>query len=107
MTTSTPPYQSASGTSALAAEYIKPSVNRLQAFTLGLLSNATNGLTRYEIADMSQMTLQTVCARVNELMGKGEVQTRRDPVNNEKITRLSPSGRQVEVIYSIDTPTAT
>ena len=105
MTTTTPPYQSASGTSALAAEYIKPSVNRLQALTLGLLSNAKNGLTRYEIADMSQMPLQTVCARVNELIGKGEAQTKRDPVTNEKITRLSPSGRQVEVIYSIDTPT--
>ena len=105
MTTTTPPYQSASGTSALAAEYIKPSVNRLQALTLGLLSNAKNGLTRYEIADMAQMTLQTVCARVNELMTKGEAETRRDSITNEKITRISPSGRQVEVIFAIHIPT--
>ena len=106
MTTTTPPYQSASGTSAIAAEYIKPSVNRLQALTLGLLSNATNGLTRYEIADMSQMSLQTVCARVNELLSKGEVHTKRDPDTNQKITRLSPSGRQVEVIFLINSPAA-
>lgn len=104
MTTTTPPYQSASGTSAIAAEYIKPSVNRLQALTLGLLSNATNGLTRYEIADMSTMSLQTVCARVNELISKGEAETHRDPVTNQKITRLSPSGRQVEVIFITPTP---
>ncbi len=107
MTTSTPPYQSASGTSALAAEYIKPSVNRLQALTLGLLSNANNGLTRYEIADMSQMTLQTVCARVNELINKGAAHTKRDPITNQKVTRLSPSGRQVEVIFVTQAPTAT
>ena len=107
MTASTPPYQSASGTSALAAEYIKPSVNRLQALTLGLLSNATSGLTRYEIADMSTMSLQTVCARVNELINKGEVHTKRDPDTHQKITRLSPSGRQVEVIFLNDTNTPT
>ena len=107
MTTQTPPYQSASGTSAIAAEYIKPSVNRLQALTLGLLSNATNGLTRYEIADMSQMSLQTVCARVNELLSKGEVHTKRDPDTHQKITRLSPSGRQVEVIFLTNTTTPT
>lgn len=87
----------------MAAEYIKPSVNRLQALTLGLLANSTNGLTRYEIEDMSTMSLQTVCARVNELISKGEAETRRDPITNEKITRLSPSGRKVEVIFSINT----
>ena len=94
-----PPYQSASGTSALAAELIKPSVSRLQALTLAVLANSVNGLTRYEIADMTNMQLQSVCARVNELLAKGQVKTIRDQNTNQKITRLSPSGRQVEVIF--------
>ena len=104
MTTQTPPYQTASGTSAMAAESIQPHVSRLQRLTLAVLASSENGLTRYEIAEATNMQIQTVCARVNELLSKGHVKTIRDRQTNKKITRPSPSGRNVEVIY-LATPT--
>ena len=94
-----PPHARGSETSRQAALSIKKDVSRLQRLILAALAASPDGLTRYELVFTTDLSLQSVCGRVNELIRADKIETRIDPDTGKKATRLSPSGRSVEICY--------
>ena len=100
-----PPHARGSETSREAALSVKKDVSRLHRLVLSALAASPDGLTRHELAFITDLSLQSICGRVNELIRADKLETRIDPQTGKKATRLSPSGRNVEICYLKTQPT--
>ena len=87
------PYQRDSETSREAAEAIEPVAVTVRAEVLDYVAKWGTGCTREEIAIQLCIPLQTVCARVNELIRSGHLIR-----TNER--RMTISGRRAEVVVA-------
>ena len=91
-----------SETSRESAAQLEPHIGHIDLVVLRALRTAPDGLTRFEIAEHSDLLVSTVCGSVDRLKKAGKATLRPDPQTGKKVTRLSPSHRNVEVIYAVD-----
>lgn len=85
-----PPPSNASATSKAAAESIRNATPTLRARVYEAICRAPRGLTRHEVADITEIELATVCPRVGELLKLGMI--------IESGTRPSPTGNARKVL---------
>ena len=85
-------------TSIEAAVEIQPHLNRLEQIVLDSIKESIDGLTRDEIAKITDLRTATVCARCNALLKKSKIKPRFEETG-KKITRPTDSGRKAEVLY--------
>ena len=85
-----PPPANASATSKAAAEFIRNAAPTLRSRVYEAICRAPRGLTRHEIADVTEIELATVCPRVGELLKLGMI--------IESGTRPSPAGNARKIL---------
>ena len=95
-------------TSIQAAIEIQPKIGALQELVLNAVSREPQGMTRDEISNYLDIPTATVCGRCNELVkmgklgSKSESKKRKDgSITMEKIKRVTKSGRNAEVLFSL------
>jgi hypothetical protein len=84
------PPSNASSTSKAAAEAIRNATPTLRSRVFEAICRAPHGLTRHEIADVTEIELATVCPRVGELLKASLI--------IESGTRPSPSGNARKIL---------
>lgn len=94
--TPAPPYQPGSETSRIASEAVAPKAGSQRERVLACLRQAKDGLTRHELSYLAQLPLQTICARVHELLDAGLVRV--------EGTRMGPYGKPAEVLLAKERP---
>lgn len=78
-------------TSIAAAEAIADFAPNLRGKVFAFVGKRPTGATRQEISDQLGMKLQTVCARVNELMKMGLVYQSDEARDGRKVLRVANS----------------
>lgn len=97
-----PPHVRHSTTSEAAAEAIAHRVNALHRKVLQAYREHPEGLTRDEAEVITGLSHQTCSARCRELVLKGLLVTKVDPMTGRSLRRPTRSGREAEVLFIAD-----